>query len=76
MLSPPRSLEEAQKLTYGAEAKPYRPNRCAWSVSHKAGFNKPRSVEQCDQRNGRGVGGLYCGLHSRAVKHKMEGEGT
>lgn len=72
MISFPRTQNEARKCRYGQWAgepagTPYDEGRCAFEVPYGG-----RSVRfhQCFRAPGKGLGGLYCGIHAKKVESK------
>lgn len=70
MIDPPKTLEEAQKIRYcnwagNPKGNAYNPNHCAYEV-HESG--RGYLFYQCRHKNGRGINGLYCGIHAKMVK--------
>lgn len=69
MYNPPKTLEEARKVRYGdwsgnPKGVPYQEGRCAYEVYPQFGW----IPGQCRNKNGKGINGLYCGIHARIVK--------
>ena len=66
MFDCPKTLEEARKHRYGdwagnPKGDPYQEGRCAYEVRRGWHFY------QCSNKNGKGVNGLYCGIHAKKV---------
>lgn len=67
MFDEPKTIEEARAYRYNCWAGnpngwKYVEGRCAYSV-----WNNMLSY-QCSRKNGKGVGGLYCGTHAKKVR--------
>lgn len=69
MLNYPRTLEEAKAYKYNQwggnpNGTAYKPERCAYEV-----YSNDRTMMhwQCFYKNGKGAGGLYCGIHAKRV---------
>lgn len=67
MLYPPKTLEEARKYRYNRwggnpQGTAYKEGFCAYSV-----YDAHLSY-QCRHKNGKGINGLYCGIHAKRVK--------
>ena len=64
----PKTLNEARKIIYGCWAgnptgRPYKEGRCAYPVIKWY-------THQCPNKNGKGINGLYCGIHANKVTPK------
>jgi len=69
MLDAPKTIEEARVFRYGEWAgnpkgNSYNPVRCAYEVHDSTGW----LYHQCFHSNGKGINGLYCGIHAMKVK--------
>ena len=69
MVNDPKTLEEFRKYRYnvwGGNPKgyPYNEGYCAAEVHSNYLFF------QCNRKNGKGLNGLYCGIHAR--RHPAE----
>jgi len=65
------SLDEAKKQMYGrvfGKNTPYKPGKCVYGVF------KDYRTEQCSHKNGKGPGGLYCGIHDPIARKKKDDE--
>jgi len=69
MINTPKTLKEAQKTRYrqwagNSKGNAYNPNHCAYEV-----WDTGRSClsSQCSNKNGKGINGLYCGIHAKKV---------
>lgn len=67
MLVPPKTLDEARAVIYGAWAgnprgQKYQEGHCAEEV-----WSGPRGMtaNQCSRKNGHGPAGLYCKTHAK-----------
>lgn len=66
MYNAPKTLEEARKYLYkkwagNPNGEKYRESDCAyevWDMWHG---------HQCFNKNGKGINGLYCGVHAKKV---------
>jgi len=63
------TLDELKKRKYGVWAgnpngQAYDPTRCGYEVCNPTGFGH---YHQCSRKNGKGPGGLYCGIHAKKV---------
>ena len=63
MISPPKTLQEAEKTKYGNSfvRKYYISILCAYEVYTGA------YSHQCKRKNGHGINNLYCKQHARIV---------
>ena len=74
MLNPPKTLEEARAYRYGdgsdapnGNGYDYNEGKCAYELVDAAGW----LIQQCRNRNGKGVNGLYCGVHAKIVQREI-----
>lgn len=67
MIKPPRTKEEAQKLTYGwyFNQRSYCESKCAWRVWRTGRWSYDY---QCSRKPGHGPDDLYCKQHAKMVK--------
>lgn len=68
MLNAPKTLNEARAYRYNKWAGnpdgiPYEEGKCAYSCHCPTGFQ----FYQCTRKNGKGINGLYCGIHAKKV---------
>jgi hypothetical protein len=68
MLNIPKTLIEAKKYRYNKWAgnpngDKYNEKQCAYEVSDNRGF----MYRQCTRKNGKGINGLYCGIHAKKI---------
>ena len=69
MFDVPKTVEDAKKRRYGQWAgnsmgSSYDETRCAYAVWVGLGG---MIESQCKNKNGKGVNGLYCGIHAKKV---------
>ena len=69
MIDPPKTLDEARKYRYGVwagnpEGHKYKDGFCAYEVP---GSSRRFHYYQCNHSNGKGINGLYCGVHAKKV---------
>jgi hypothetical protein len=66
MINPPRTREEARKLTFGPPYAeyPFNPRYCAFEIWKK---NWP-STYQCQRKAGHGPDNLYCKQHAKMIE--------
>jgi len=69
MFDKPKTIEEARKCRYDCSSIrpngiPYEEGRCAYEVSDGTGWHR----YQCSRKNGKGLSGLYCGIHVRKLQ--------
>lgn len=75
MVSPPQTIDEARARRY--EKWPGAPNgyaynegKCAYEHFDSAGWQ----MQQCRNKNGKGVNGLYCGIHAKIVEREINAQ--
>ena len=70
MVNAPKTIEEARKHRYGCWAGvpngySYNSRLCAYEASERG---RSCLFYQCRHKNGKGINGLYCGIHAKKVK--------
>ena len=70
MIDAPRTIEEARKYRYNCwagnpDGEAYDSKYCAHRVPERG---RSCLSYQCRYKNGKGINGLYCGIHAKEVK--------
>ena len=75
MVSPPQTIDEARARRYGKgpgapTGYAYNEGKCAYEHFERAGWQ----MQQCRNKNGKGVNGLYCGIHAKIVEREINAQ--
>jgi hypothetical protein len=67
----PKTLEEAREIRYGdssinPQGSKYKEGYCAYEV-----WTDIWRPKQCSRKNGKGINGLYCGIHAKKIEMEM-----